>query len=164
MRPTSVFPGVLLGAWLCLAAAPAFASDADALDLSLPDEPASIYRQDPPGTWYGDTSGVPVAAAGESAPRRQACPTTPDGEESAITGSVTTGMGYSSRMGSSTFGAASVNYCKSYATEDGGERTINVQVNVGGYDGPGYYYEPGLRGPGPGFGPGPAGSRGGGRR
>ena len=34
MRPTSVFPGVLLGAWLCLAAAPAFASDADALDLS----------------------------------------------------------------------------------------------------------------------------------
>lgn len=150
---------------LCLAT-PALAAGEGALDLSLPQAGQTRYGGDPPGTYYGDTSGVPVAPR-DTAPavRRTACPTSPDGEENAVTGSVSTGFGHS-RLGNSRFNAASVNYCREYATDDGDSRTINLQLNVGEYDGPGYGpvygpgygpgpYGPGPYGPRPGFGPGP---------
>ena len=86
----------------CLCALPAVAAeDLSTLDLSLPQ--ASPYRNDPPGTWYGDRSGVPATAAPANPARRPACPTGPDGEARAVTGSVSTGVGYSSRLGSSTY-------------------------------------------------------------
>ena len=138
---------------LCLAAAPAFASDAAALDLKLP-EAASPYGNDPPGTYYGDASGVPAPAASSRSVRRTLCPTSPDGSEAKVTGSVSTGMGYSSHMGSSTFGGASLNYCDTYTTDSGDERTINMRLDMNTYDGPG------CRGPGccPGPPRGPGGS------
>ena len=148
-----------------LAAAPAWSSDAASLDLSLPQ--ASMYRADPPGAYYGDTSGVPASRGEATLPRLSRCPTAPDGQAQAVTGSVSTGIGYSSGAGNSHWNAASLNYCKDYATDGGNARTINVQLDVGQYDGPLYGpqygpgfgpgFGPGMRGPDPGFfGPGPA--------
>ena len=114
-----------------LPVSPAFADDAaQALDLSLPQ--SSLYAKDPPGTWYGDTSGVPASVADGSASR---CPTAPDGTPTDVTGSFTTGMGYSSRMGSSTYNAVDLNYCKSRIDDDGNESTFNVQLHVDQVDG-----------------------------
>ncbi|WP_162455985.1 hypothetical protein [Pseudoxanthomonas kalamensis] len=100
----------------------------DKLDLSLP-EPTTTYGNDPPGTWYGDTSGEP--AAGESAmPSQSLCPTSPDGEENAVTGSVAAGIGHSA-FGTSTYTAARLNYCKEYASDEGKPRSVNVSISVG---------------------------------
>lgn len=135
---------------LCLAIAPAFAADdAASLDLSLP-QAASSYRNDPPGTWYGDTSGVPATAANTPTIVRRACPTAADGSPADLTGSVRAGVGYSSHGGNSNWQGASLNYCKSYADEDGDEHTVNMQLHVDQYDGP-------RRGPYPGPRPGPWG-------
>jgi hypothetical protein len=104
-------------------------SRAAALDLSVPGARA-IYRNDPPGTWYGDTSG----AVDASSQWETLCPVSPTGEPRKVTGSVTTGIGYSSRWGSSTFNAATLNYCREYAGEDGGSGVINVNISVGQHD------------------------------
>lgn len=135
---------------LCLAIAPAFAADdAASLDLSLP-QAASSYRGDPPGTWYGDTSGVPASQAQAPLRIRRACPTAPDGGATDLTGSVRAGVGYSSRGGNSNWQGASLNYCKTYADGDGDERTVNMQLHVDQYDGPvmGPFRAPPM-GPGP---------------
>jgi hypothetical protein len=127
------------------------ADDPAGLDLALPQ--ASTYRNDPPGTWYGDTSGVPPRAAvsGSEVRARVACPTAPDGQPRDLTGSVSAGMGYSSQWGNSNFQAADLNYCKQYFNDNGDARTINVQMHMGTYDGagplPGPW--PGPRHPGP---------------
>lgn len=121
-----------------------------ALDLSLPQSERAGYRNDPPGTWYGDTSGVPADGGNLLAKRRHACPTAPDGKETDITGEFEAGIGYAKRGGNLNWQAATVNYCKEYATEDGGSGTVNVQLNVGNYDGPAMPY-------GPVFGPLPPG-------
>ena len=143
MRSNLAVPA-LLGC-LLLPASPAFAADgsAAALDLSLPQAYRSAYRNDPPGTYYGDTTGVPPGADTTTA----ACPTAPDGSERALTGSATTGFGYSSGLGSSRYNALHLNYCKASATEVGSERVFNVQVDVGNYDGPGMGRVP-MVGPG----------------
>lgn len=139
---------------LCLAAVPAFAADdAASLDLSLP-QAASSYGSDPPGTWYGDTSGVPATRAAAPALVRRACPTAADGSPTDLTGNVRAGVGYSSHGGNSNWQGASLNYCKSYADEDGDEHTFNMQLHVDQYDGPGL--DP-RRGPYPGPRPGPWG-------
>jgi hypothetical protein len=139
---------------LCLAALPASAADdAASLDLSLP-QAASPHRNDPPGTWYGDTSGVPAGAADISTIVRRACPTAPDGSATDLTGSVRAGIGYSSHGGNSNWQSASLNYCKTHADEDGDEHTVNMQLHVDQYDGPGP--DPGW-GPYPGPRPGPWG-------
>ena len=119
----------------------AWADDAPAaLDLGLPQSPPawSQYSGDPPGTYYGDTSGVPVAQADGTPLPRSACPTAPDGSETDLTGDVTVGMGHS-RLGTSRYGAVGLNYCKSYTDADGDARTINVRIDVGESDGPMYY-------------------------
>ena len=125
----------------CLCALPAVAAeDLSTLDLSLPQ--ASPYRNDPPGTWYGDRSGVPATAAPANPVRRPACPTGPDGEARAVTGSVSTGVGYSSRLGSSTYNGAGLGYCKSWIDADGDERTIQMQMHMDRYDGPDIRHAP----------------------
>ncbi len=132
MRPT-----IACALILSLAAMPAFAGDAmqpgelDALDLSLPDQ---AYRNDPPGTWYGDTSGVP-ASESTTVARRSACPTAPDGSERDVTGSVSAGIGHSSHFGNSNWQAASLNYCKESADDDGNPRSFNLRLDVGTFDG-----------------------------
>ena len=172
MRP------LLLTACLALtlscAAAPASAAGADGatpaadqLDLSLPQSARAGYRTDPPGTWYGDTSGVPATERTRPFARRAGCPTSPTGEATDITGMVEAGIGHSKHGGNSNWQAASLNYCKEYATDDGDSRTVNVQVNVANYDGPHDIH--GFHGPygpfspygagfdsgfGPGYGPG----------
>ena len=72
-------------------------------------------------------------------------------------------MGYSSDLGNSNFGAASVNYCNEYTTGSGRSGTVNMRLDMGSYDGPGYYRMP-PPGPGPGMGPGPMMMQGGARR
>ena len=142
---------------LLLATAPAMAGEnAAALDLALPTQPmfsgTSPYQDDPPGTWYGDTSGDPALDARyEPARYEPACPTAPDGSERSMTGSFTTGMGYSSRGGSSTFNAANLNFCKGFVDDEGNVRTLNLNIDVEKYDGPGYI---GGYGPGRGWGGG----------
>ncbi len=129
----------LLGPLLLLAAAPALAGEAPTkLDLDLPRQPmfsgtaTSPYRDDPPGTYYGDTSGDPAPE-----PRLEpACPTAPDGSERAFTGSVTTGVGWSSRGGNSHFNAANLNVCKDFTDDEGNVRTMNFNLDIERYDGP----------------------------
>lgn len=167
----------LIPACLCLAllaaTAPVQAQDgqatagtgeAEALDLALPQSSRAGYRNDPPGTWYGDTSGVPAdTLLARPQARQVACPTAPDGRQTDVTGEVEVGIGHSSRGGNSNWQAATVNYCKQYATDDGGSRTVNLQLNVGSYDGPhaihGAYgpYGPYAPGFGPMMGPPPPG-------
>ncbi len=136
--------------FVLLLAAPAWAQqtdasapDAEALDLSLPQASAASYLNDPPGTWYGDTSGRPARTAGETVVARSRCPTAPNGEERDITGNFSTGIGYSNRGGNSHWNAANINYCKERVDGDGDSRTFNININVDQYDGPGFH------GPGP---------------
>jgi hypothetical protein len=131
----------------CLCATPAIAADdLAALDLALPQ--ASIYRNDPPGTWYGDRSGVPMpppAASDVAIARRTACPTGADGQERPLTGAVTAGVGYSSNFGSSNYTAADLAYCKRLIGDDGSEGAVRLQMHVDRFDGPLPAYGP--RGP-----------------
>ncbi|MBD9369756.1 hypothetical protein [Xanthomonas sp. XNM01] len=148
MRPIPLCAALALSLWLADASAmDATSPDAGTgLDLSVPDDGArpTWGKGDPPGTWYGDTSGVP---ASEQKPRdvatvrRAACPTAPDGSDSTVTGSLTTGIG-TSRAGTSRWNAASVNVCKEYTTDSGRSGTMNLQINVAEGDGPGLYHGP----------------------
>ena len=100
-----------------LTATPAWAqSNAETLDLTLPN--ASAYANDAPGTWYGDDDG--------------------DG----VSGSVTTGIGYSKGHGRSTYNAANLNLCKTTYNDEGKPRTFNFNINIDRYDGPGGSYGP----------------------
>ena len=108
------------------------APNASTLDLSLPQ--STTGRNDPPGTWYGDTSGT-SAKTNNLVRISQGCPTSPDGEQNPVTGSVTMGMGHS-RFGTSTFAATNLNYCKEYSNNNGSTRTINVNIDVSKSEGP----------------------------
>ena len=140
---------LIAAALLCLSAAPAFAAD-NALDLSLPKSTST-------STWSQPYDGS-MARVADTSPiiARSGCPTAADGSPSALTGSVTTGFGYSSRMGSGSFSAARLNYCKSYTDDDGDQGTFNLQVQVGTRDG----FDDWRRGHGRGAPP-PRGGRGG---
>jgi len=106
-----------------------------ALDTKLPEEPlfASPYRHDPPGTWYGDKS---LPTDENATAQHSACPTAVDGSARPVTGSMTTGFGWSSQ-GTSHYNAATVNYCKEHVDEDGDSNVFNLQLNVSQFDGPG---------------------------
>ena len=141
---------------LAVAAPVLAADDARALDLSLPQRPmfsaaqadgtvASRYRNDPPGTYYGDTSGVPPVDD-DAAVAASACPTGPDGKPKPLTGSYTMGIGWASRGGNMHYNAADLNYCKQSYTDEGEPRTFNLDIHVGQYDGPAYidgFHRPG---------------------
>jgi hypothetical protein len=123
-------------------AAPAWAqSTADALDLSLPR--GAAYAADPPGTFYGDKSGPLAVAATAAEDTRDPCVVMHDDRDGdGITGSFTTGIGYTKGHGSSTYNAANLNLCKTTYNEEGKPRTFNFNINVDRYDGPGGYYGP----------------------
>ncbi len=143
----------LVVAGLC-ACTPAMAQDdAEALDLSVPREriqfastdPDVVYRNDPPGTWRGDRSGLADPAA-----------TGADGDWQ-VHGAMEAGIGWSKHAGNSNWQAANINLGKTYTDEDGDTGHVNIDINVGRGEGalfgPGYFYPPdyyGPRGPGPG--------------
>lgn len=68
------------------------------------------------------------------------CPTAPDGSDRAVTGSVTTGIGHSSRGGTSHYNAADLNLCTERVTANGNVSTTNLHLSVGRFDGPGGWY------------------------
>ena len=126
----------------------AVAQSAESLDLKLP-QPA-LYGQDPPGTYYGDTSGRPAkSVSGVTTVARNACgtPLDEDDGKAAVHGTLTTGIGYTSGRGTSHWNAATVNLCKAYTTDEGKTGAFNFNIGVGQYDGPSlgpsYYYGPG---------------------
>jgi len=118
---------------------------AEALDLSVPRE--ATYAKDPPGTWYGDTQPARPKKAASTTPV-DPCVYYGDDDGDGVSGSVTTGIGYSKGHGRSTYNAANLNLCKTTYNDEGKPRTFNLDINVSRSDGPGYYYGPG-HGPGP---------------
>lgn len=134
-----LLPCLLASAWL-----PGAVHAQQALDLKLPQ--GSLYKQDPPGTWYGDTSGTPAAPANVSV-ARNACgtPLDEDDGKAKVHGSVTTGIGYTKGYGNSHWNAVDLNLCKAYTTDEGNTGAFNLNIGVGQYDGPGF---------GPGYGGG----------
>ncbi|MEE7546643.1 hypothetical protein HF319_05995 [Xanthomonas sp. Kuri4-1] len=139
---------LLLGALLAAGAASAQANDtstaatARELDLSVPQEHIQ-YRSDPtyqadaPGTYYGDKSGRSASAA-KAAAEAEAAVAQADSCQGEVHGSVSTGIGYSSRGGNSNYQAANLNLCKTYYNDDGKPRQIGVSISVGQGEGPGY--------------------------
>jgi len=124
-----------------LIARPAWAqSDAEALDLSLP--PSAAYAKDPPGTWYGDTRPARPRKDATPAAAVDPCVYYGDDDGDGVSGSVTTGIGYSKGHGRSTYNAANLNLCKTTYDDEGKPRTFNLNINVDRYDGPGVYYGP----------------------
>ncbi len=121
-----------------LTTAPAWAqSDAETLDLSLPD--AAAYAKDPPGTWYGDRQPArPKGAAAAEVPV-DPCVLYGDEDGDGVSGSITAGVGYSKGQGRSTYNAVNLNLCKTTYSDEGKPRTFNFNINVDRYDGPDRY-------------------------
>lgn len=94
----------------------------------------------------------PGRFAGRSAPLRGGCPVAADGSDRAVTGSVTTGIGHTSRGGTSRWNAADVQVCHDHVGADGEVRTTTLNLRLGHYDGPGYGM-PGAYGPYGPYGP-----------
>lgn len=121
-----------------MTAVPAFAqSTAEALDLSLPR--SATYAKDPPGTWYGDTQPARPKKGVVAATPIDPCVYYGDDDGDGVSGSVTTGIGYSKGHGRSTYNAANLNLCKTTYDDEGKPRTFNFNLNVDRYDGPGGY-------------------------
>lgn len=137
-------PSLLLPCLIASALVPGTVRAQEALDLKLPQ--GSVYSQDPPGTFYGDTSGVPVSQT-NTVVARNACgtPLDEDDGKAAVHGSVATGIGYTKGRGNSHWNAANVNLCKTYTTDEGNTGAFNLNIGVSQYDGPGW---------GPGYGRG----------
>lgn len=112
----------------------------DRLDLSVPQtatsQPATAFPSraaDPPGTYYGDTSGrIASADAADDVASRPI-----DDGKARISGSVSTGIGYSRGYGNSHWNAADINLRKSFGED--GNKTFNMNISVNKMDGPGYY-------------------------
>lgn len=106
------------------------------LDLAVPQapltfrDPAAAYRNDPPGTYYGDH---PV-----------------ENGEWQVHGSVSAGIGWSSHGGNSNWQEADVNMARTYTDDDGDTSHINLNLRVGQGEGPIFgrsYFAPGPYGP-----------------
>lgn len=128
---------------ISLLAAPCMAQAAedDRPDLSLPSQPmftgAGAFGG---GEYTGPRTDTPAyrRAHGDALARRGGCPAAPDGSERTMTGSVSTGVGYSSRGGNSNWNAADINFCKETVSDAGNLNTMQLNLRVGRYDGPGY--------------------------
>ncbi len=124
-------------------------SASDALDLRVPEQPNPYAaetgaRQDPPGTYYGDTSGKPSRGASDETAEA-------DDGKAKVWGSFTTGIGHTKGYGTSHYNAAEVNVSKSLG--ENGNR-VNMTLRVEKSDGPGFggrypYYEPDMGFPPP---------------
>lgn len=118
-----------------LCAGQALSQSAESLDLRVPEQPNPYAAaepappRDPPGTYYGDTSGKPST-------RDQAQAEVDDGKAK-VWGSFTTGIGHSKGYGTSHYNAAEVNVSKSFGE---GERPnqVNLQIRVEQGDGPAF--------------------------
>lgn len=124
-----------------------------ALDLSVPQEPIKyasdpVYNADPPGAYYGDTSGTSASAQKAQAAQAQAeyAQAQADRCKGEVHGSVSTGIGYSKRGGNSNYQAADLNLCKTYYNDDGKPHQIGISISVGQGEGPGFGYGPGWGG------------------
>jgi hypothetical protein len=114
---------------LLLLAAPLGAlAQADPLDLKLKDDPA-FSAADPPGAYYGDHSG-PVPR--DIVPARSEL----DDGKAHLHGSFTTGMGYSTGYGSSTYHAADLSIGKAFTSEQGRTSVMRMDIHVSKGDGP----------------------------
>lgn len=126
---------------------------ATGLDLAVPEQPLRYlndpkFSQDPPGAYYGDRSGP--------RPREDGSVATVTDDKVKVSGSFTTGIGYSESYGNSHFNAATLNLSKNYTTDEGKTRGVNVNIHVSEGKGPGF------GGPwGPGYGGGFGGGYGG---
>ncbi len=116
--------------------APSAAQSLDALDLRVPQS----YGNSAPGTWYGDHSlarpQAQIDAEAAEQVQTSACPTSPDGKPNPVTGSVTAGIGSASHYGTSTFTAADLNLCKDYIDDNGNHHLMNINIDVGQFNGP----------------------------
>lgn len=115
-----------------LCAGSALAQTAESLDLSVPEAPVvaeTTPPRDPPGTYYGDTSGTPSRLGQPDAEV--------DDGKAKVWGSFTTGIGHTKGYGTSHYNAAEINVSKSFGD---GERpnTMNLQIHVEKSDGPGF--------------------------
>ena len=131
---------ILLMAIPLLAIAPASAADssqsgvssAKSLDLSAPAQASNTYTPTasgdgnmPPGSYPYDPAtrfAAPYAAA--QAQPADTCDSKPHG-------SVTAGVGYSSRMGNSNFQAAQFNTCKRYYDDNGNAHQVGISIGIG---------------------------------
>ena len=99
-----------------------------ALDLSVPQAPlrylgdAPTYCNDPPGTYYGDRSGP--------RPRKQATAATASDDTLQVHGEISTGIGYSNAFGNSHWTAADINLGKTYTTDEGNSRRVDLNIHV----------------------------------
>lgn len=117
----------------------------DALDLSVPQAPLRYmndpsYRNDAPGTYYGDRSGrrLPRASDESDAP-------TNDGSLR-VHGAISTGIGYSRAYGNSHWSSADINLGKDYTSDEGKTRRMDLNIHISQGKGAGPY------GPGPWYG------------
>ena len=152
IRPLSLLLclAALPGAALAQSAAGATAPQASGLDLSVPQAPMRYLNdpslpQDPPGTYYGDKSGPRVHDDAQIADVQD--------DKLKVSGSFTTGIGYSKNTGNSHYNAATLNLSKNYTTDEGKTRGVNVNIHVSEGKGPGYFgpYGGGYYGGGPGY-------------
>ncbi len=101
-------------------------------------------QQDPPGTYYGDKSGPRVHDDAKIADVTD--------DKVKVSGSFTTGIGYSKNGGNSHYNAATLNLSKNYTTDEGKTHGVNVNIHVSEGKGPGFYGPyGGYYGRGPGY-------------
>ncbi|HDX0923552.1 TPA: hypothetical protein RNS88_003481 [Stenotrophomonas maltophilia] len=137
IRPLTLLLCLALpGTVLAQSAAGATAPQATGLDLSLPQAPMRYLndptlQQDPPGTYYGDKSGPRVHDDAKIAD------VTDDNVK--VSGSFTTGIGYSKNGGNSHYNAATLNLSKNYTTDEGKTHGVNVNIHVSEGKGPGFF-------------------------
>ena len=125
----------LPGTVLAQSAAGATAPQSNGLDLSVPQEPMRYLndptvQQDPPGTYYGDKSGPRVHDDARIADVTD--------DKLKVSGSFTTGIGYSKGYGNSHYNAATLNLSKNYTTDEGKTRGVNLNIHVSEGNGPGF--------------------------
>ncbi len=131
---------------LCLATAPGIALGSAAgatapqsnsgLDLSVPQEPLRYLNdptleKDPPGTYYGDKSGPRVTGDATAADVTD--------DKMKVSGSFTTGIGYSKGYGNTHYNAATLNLSKNYTNDEGKTTGVNVNIHVSEGKGPGFF-------------------------
>ena len=118
-------------------------ADSAPVDLSLPQPPmfSGQSRFDRPYT--GPRTDTPEYRQRHADPiARGGCPSDAAGQPRALSGSVTTGIGHASGVGTTHWNAVDLHLCR----EAGGDarNAMHLDLHVGRYDGPGY--------PGPGDG------------
>ncbi len=147
---------------LCLASAPSIVlaqsaagatgpQSSSGLNLAVPQKPLSYLndptlQQDAPGTYYGDKSGPRPRSRGDDGPG-----TYITDDKLNVSGSISTGIGYSSNGGNSHYNAATLNLNKNYTTDEGKTHGVNVNIHVSEGKGPGFFGPYGGFGPGPGY-------------